>query len=531
MQYLSSMRPLAWCLLLLFAPLSAVRAQQSRDWRVGDRVVIGDWSHVAAVAAGPDRVFLVSPEAVLVWGPTLHRWEGPFEPPVVHALERATAAMIDPLDNSLWVATLEGWVHLQPDLVFWEVGAAGGRVLDFAFDLAAPMEGLFFRTPAGWFRVPRGALFPVPAGAPIRPMRPATVEQALAANPALRGTASAFLLDPSLRTARLTSAARSFDNLGWYLGTEGVGALFVPDGTVVPQRLTFGLPGPVVGAIHAVPGGVWAVTDRSDHGSAGVVFLAGDLTEFRPYQGPPATGLSFTRARRLIGVGASLWAATDGGVFRFDPADPSDFFLYDENQGLPDRRVSSVASRRGVVVAATAQGIGRFVDTTEVLRLAPDYAGSALAVALEGDTVWVGTPLGPRAAVPDLRDLVRPAALDESAALSAPVYDFAWMADTLVGVTRDEFVWKAPGEDRWTLSAPISGVIGPLRRLVAAGDGFWVAGELGVAWSRLHGAPLRPLEVGRDLPGVPLDLAVDADFLWVATTDGLVRFRLSEVMP
>jgi len=148
-----------------------------------------------------------------------------------------------------------------------------------------------------------------------------------------------------------------------------------------------------------------------------------------------------------------------------------------------------------------------------------------------GDTAWVGTPQGPRAAVQERGDLIRPQSLEESAALTTPVYDFAWMADTLVGITRDQFVWKVPGEDRWILGAPISGVIGQLRRLIPDGNGFWVAGDAGVGWSRLDGAPVRSLTVLDDLPGVPLDLAIDADFLWVATDAGLVRFRLTEIRP
>jgi ligand-binding sensor domain-containing protein len=66
---------------------------------------------------------------------------------------------------------------------------------------------------------------------------------------------------------------------------------------------------------------------------------------------------------------------------------------------------------------------------------------------------------------------------------------------------------------------------------VADGDGFWVAGDQAVGWTRINGVPIRPLLVGTDLPGEVFDLAVDADFLWVATSGGLVRFRLSEVRP
>ena len=78
---------------------------------------------------------------------------------------------------------------------------------------------------------------------------------------------------------------------------------------------------------------------------------------------------------------------------------------------------------------------------------------------------------------------------------------------------------------------PVAGVVGPLRRLVADRDGVWVVGDLGVGWTRLIGAPVRPLTVDGDLPGAPLDVAVDMDYLWVGTTAGLVRFRLAEVRP
>lgn len=510
------------------APLGA---QTSRNWRPEERVVIGDWTRIRAVAAGPDRVFVVSPDGVLAWSPLLRRWEGPFTPPVAGALETVTAGMIDPLDNSLWLAAIGGWVHFQPDLQLWEAGDAGGRLLDFAFDLAAPFDGLFVRTPSGWFKVPRGSLAPVAASAPVRPVRPATVEQALASNPALRGPASAFLLDPSLRNARVTSAARSFDNLGWYLGTNGVGTLFVQDGMMIPQRLSFGLPASVVGALYAVPGGVWVLTDRVEEGPSALAFVASDLSEFRVFSGPSATGLPFTRARRLIGVGSGLWAATDAGVLRFNSDEPSEYRRYDEGAGLPDRRVAAIASRRGIVVAATARGLARFADTTGAEPLAPDYAGSVGAVALGGDTAWVGTSTGTRGALPGLSGLILPSGLEESASFGRPVYDLAWMGDTLVGITSDQLFWKAPREDRWVMGAPISGVVGPLRRLVADGDGFWVAGDLGVVWTRLGGAPVRPLMVDGDLPGAPLDLAVDLDYLWVGTTAGLVRFRLSEVRP
>lgn len=379
---------------------------------------------------------------------------------------------------------------------------------------------------------PPGALVPIPSQqGPARPSRPATVEQAAAANPILRTSAGAFLLDPAMRAARYTSAAPSFDRRGWFLGTDGVGALFLEDGSLSPLRLSFGIAGPVVGAVHAVPGGVWVVSNAVGNQRAGLSFVAGDLSTSSLGYGPPATGYAFLTARRLIGVGDALWAATDAGVLRFPVTDPLSFTRFDETSGLPDRRVTSLSSRRGVVVAATRRGLARFVDSATVEPLAPRYVYEALAVLAGPDTAWVGTENGPRAAVADRPELFRPLGVEASAALARPVVDLAWLGDTLTGLTRDQFLWRLPGSDEWQIGAPMSSILGPLRRLVADGDGFWVAGDAGVGWSRLDGAPIRPLLVGGDLPAMPLDLAVDGTFLWVGTANGLVRFRLSEVRP
>jgi hypothetical protein len=64
--------------------------------------------------------------------------------------------------------------------------------------------------------------------------------------------------------------------------------------------------------------------------------------------------------------------------------------------------------------------------------------------------------------------------------------------------------------------------------MVADGDGFWVAGDRGVGYVQLGIPPVHPLRQG-DLPGLVNDLAVDDQYLWVATDGGLVRFRLSAI--
>ena len=104
------------------------------------------------------------------------------------------------------------------------------------------------------------------------------------------------------------------------------------------------------------------------------------------------------------------------------------------------------------------------------------------------------------------------------------------LGDTLVGLTRDQMLWRDPRTEAWTAGPNLSGLLGGLRSFTPDGAGFWVAGDRGVGFARLDSPPIRPLR-GGDLPGAANDVAVDEDFLWVATDGGLVRFRLDAVRP
>jgi hypothetical protein len=99
-----------------------------------------------------------------------------------------------------------------------------------------------------------------------------------------------------------------------------------------------------------------------------------------------------------------------------------------------------------------------------------------------------------------------------------------------VALTRDQLIWRDPRTRTWSLGPNLSGLLGRLRRFVADGPGFWIAGDRGVAFARVDGPPVRALREG-DLPGPTNDLAVDREHLWVGTEDGLVRFRLEAIRP
>ena len=514
--------------LLTLALLSSpVQAQSfSRDWRPEDRVVLGDFSRVNAIATSPDRVFIASPTGLLIWNPQFRHWEASVEPPEPGLLSGVFTALADPLDNSLWLARTDGWLHYQPEIRLWDQGSVPEGIVGIAFDQADPAAGLYLRTRTDWELLPRGGVVPAPSRPPARPLTPATVDQAVRSNPTLLANAAAILSDNRLRNVRYTTAARSYDNLGWYLGTSGVGTLFMPDGAALPERLTYGLPSDGVGAVFSWPGGVWAATNRTTLSDASFTFVGQELAEFKTMPGPSAIGTPFNRIRELAGQDQYMWAATDLGLGRFNPADGR-IQLIDDGNGLPDNRVYSVVSRRERITVGTAHGLARVSDSLQVERLAPSYSDAVYAVLPFGDSVWIGTPSGLLLSLPGGRSVVRPAGLG-SPSLQGAVVDLAPLADTIVALTRDALLWRNPRTQAWTLGPNLSALLGRLRRFVAEGSGFWVAGDRGVGHVGLATPPIRPLRDG-DLPGSVNDLAVDEEYLWVATEHGLVRFRLAAI--
>ena len=520
--------PLLLCLLGLALAAAPALAQTSRDWRPSERTIIGDFTRVTSIASALDRVYVTSPTSLLIWQPQFRRWEGPFTPPAGVTLAGVFAALVDPLDQSLWLARADGWVHYQPELDLWDQGRVPEGIVTIALDQNDPTGGLHLRTRSGWYLLPRAGMIAMPSQPPSRPLTPATVDDALRASPTLQANAAQILLDDRLRSVRYTAAARAFDNSGWYLGTSGVGLLFLPDGAAIPERMPFGLPSLQVGAVMSWPGGVWVATDRTPQADAALTFVGEELAEFTTLRGLPATGAPFTRVLELVGRGKAIYAATDFGVARVDP-DDGRYELIDETRGLPDARVYSLAARLERITAGTARGLARIDGDLDVERPAPEFADAAYAVFPVGDSIWVATPRGIYLAVPGERSLVRPAALG-TASLQAPVLAFATLGDTLIGATRDQLLWRDPASGAWTLGPNLSGLLGRLLGVAADGPGLWVAGDRGVGFVRLGGAPLLTLREG-DLPGRPTDLVADRDYLWIGTDRGLARFRLDAIRP
>ncbi len=325
-----------------------------------------------------------------------------------------------------------------------------------------------------------------PSRPPARPRTPVSIDEVLRQSPTLQTNAAQILMDSRLRQARYTAAARSFDNLGWYLGTSGVGLLYLPDGAALPDRLSFGLPSLYTGAVASWPGGVWVGTDRTSLTDATLTYVDSELREFRTVQGPPASGTPFTRILDLAGQGSAVWAATDRGVARVNPTEGR-IEIVDETRGLPDSRVFDLSTRQGRVTVGTAHGVARVGERLEVERIAPQFVDPAYAVYPDGDSVWVGTSRGVLVGVADQPDLLRPSGM-ASAGFDQPVLALVALADTLVGLGRDQLLWRNPGRSMEPGRAAFgrARAAAPLR-----------GGPVGVVGGRGSGSRLRPAQRAR----------------------------------
>ncbi|HKV74031.1 MAG TPA: hypothetical protein VJN95_05905 [Gemmatimonadales bacterium] len=513
------------------ALLVAVPARAQRtDWPLADRTVIGDGSVVLAVAAAIDRVMVCTPTGVLLLDPISRHWTGPFLPPDAGQLASARAGLLDPLDQSLWVQLGGGWLHFEPTIELWESGVAPGPVSQIAFDGDNSSAGLFLLVGASWYLVPRGSGFPVPSSAPKHPIRPLSIPELMSQATGLAGMTGGVLTDPRGRLARFTSAATDPAGRGWWVGTAGVGLVFVPFGQVVPEQVPFGLPSAAAAAVYAAPGEVWIATDQSTGANPALARVSTDLTAVHWNEGPMATGLPFRYVTRLTGADRYLWLGTDAGLLRIG-GDGRSVERFDESRGLPDGRVLSVLARRGRVLAGTMHGLVSVDDTGKVTRLAPTFADRIDGIEMLGDTILVGTEQGPLVFNPASGEFEWPNGMDRAPAYRSPVLAMGRLADTLVALTTERLEWRDPASGHWSLGPLLGASLGRLRTMIPWLDGVFVAGDHAVAFVRLLELPARPLTVPIELPAAPRDLAVDDTYLWVATNQGVVRWRLDAIAP
>ena len=516
------MRALAALLATLAVSVPLAAQSGSRLWRPDERAVISDFGYVEAIGLSRDVLYVVTRGGIGVYDRRFWRWEPPVTPVSGLPTETVLAALVDPVDRSLWMGTVSGLLRYDPALESFETLIVPGGVSDLMFDRDDPFGGLYLRGRQGWQLLPRGSQLPVPFAAvppPSRQLRAESVERILQRLPNVAARAPLLLTDQRLRRYRFTAGAEAPDNEDVYLGTDGGGVLKIDIMTNV-EPMPFGLLAPSAGAVVAVREGVWVGTGRPS-ARTGFSFVSTDLQRYAYEEGPPATGYRFRSVYDLVGNERTLWAATDVGVWKVEVgrrAQRSAIGVIAETESA-----YAIAEAPAGVWVGTERGLVLIDDSGDARRVDDRVNTQIFALAASHDTVWVGGALGLGVTWWDADEIVVPAEVATEPLLREPVFALVFGRDTLVAAYRDRIARRAP-DGRWLVERVISGELGSVTSLAADDAGVWIGGLRGIGFYRFATRAFAFFATVGDVPGPVRDLAVDREHLWVASDGGLVRF-------
>ncbi len=513
--------------------------------------MLTDFGTVEALAADESILYVVSRGGIGIYDRRFRRWDPPITPLDGYMVQRVHAALVDPSDRSLWLATDQGLLSYDPHMRRFETVSVPGGASQLMFDRSDAFAGIYFRGSSGWQFLPRGGVVPQRAGSipsPRRQLRTASVQEVLERHPYVATMRAVTLSDERLRRYRYTAGAEVPLTDEVFLGTDGLGVIRFDAATTDLEPLPFGLLGPGAAAVEAVPGGVWVGTDERSPRS-GFTFVSDDLQRFEFEQGPRVTGLGMGLVRDILARGRELWAATDAGVLRVGPGGATRRIT--SADGLPTTRVLALAQGHSGVWVGTGRGLGFVGDDETVARVGVRLVDPVTALAVARDTAWVGTSRGLGLSWPGADRVVVPPDVAQTPELRDGVVALALSADTLVVATRERIIWRplasgqstaesrrppARGQEpesprRWVVERVISTELGELTALAGDAAGVWIGGIRGISLYRFSTRDFLFFNTPGDLPGAVRDLAVTTRYLWVATEGGLVRFARSSLLP
>jgi ligand-binding sensor domain-containing protein len=503
------------------------RIAQSQSWRPADRVLISDFSYVTAVAASPFTVFAATMHGLIIYDRQARAWRLPVTALDGYPAAPVRVALADAAGDAVWLGTTAGWARYDAAAQRWDSGAVAGGVTDLLLDARDAGAGVFVDTPAGWTFLPRGALFPEPDRAlppPGRRVRPLDAGTALNLVPVAQALRALMLTDPRLRTHRFLAAARSPDRSDLFFGTDGMGLVRVDGVTAEWESLPFGLLSARAGAVALAPNGVWVASAGRVGERHGITWVATDLSADTTIEGPGSLGFGCVQGRRLLAARDALWLACERGVIRIGREDGAPR-RFDLATGLPADDALSLAPAPDGCWVGTARGLAVVTNAGKVMPVG-DLAQPVVSLAAARESLWVGTVSGLGLLAPGAGTVAVTADVAGQPALRATIVALARSGDTLVAVTPDQFAWRDPATQRWTLLHARAD-LGPVTALATDPDGgVWIGALHGLAFWDLGRGSFHVLRVGLadDLPAAVRDVAVEPHWVWVATDSGLVRF-------
>ncbi len=513
--------------LLLAALAPPVRAQpaSSRFWRPEERTLVTDLAGVTAVAATQMVVYAATRDALAVYDRNDLSLTD-----VVGIIDgypggQVTAMVADPTNDTAWLAGAGGWASYQPLGRRFEGGMLPGPSDQVVLDANDPSRGAYFHTGAGWYFVPAVGLAAQPARdvpPPGRRIAALSAQELLSRAPGFDLVRLRIQRDAQLRTWRLTSAVVPTASTDAFVATDGNGLFRVDVNTYDAQRLPSGLLATPTGAVTASGDEICAGVDaRFRSVRRGVTCFSADLSRFSTYEGSAVTGLPGTVIRRLLATPRAVWAATDQGALRVDRGSGA-VRQFDNFAGLPSSDVRALAPAPGGVWIGTARGLAFLPDSDASMKAtASVFDVAVLALAVHGDTLWLGTSAGPYVLAPGAEAPVNGAV--DAPSLAVPVVALAFKGDTLLAATDSRLAWRAGGA--WHDAGSPAPSIGAFTAVCGDPLGFWVAGTMGLAFFQPARGVWRALTLPGDVPQPVADVAASRDHVWAATPGGVLRLE------
>lgn len=510
--------------------------------RQDERQRIGSFASVQAVAVSRRYVFAASNSGIAMYDRIQERWLPPLTRDLGLAEQQITVIAGDPVEDALWIGVPGGVIVYRPLTEQVQRSIVTGVPEVIAFDRSGTGDA-FVRSGGQWTRVSRVGMATPMTGAPLAAQTfvPRSMNDLYAQFPTLRSQPQLLLRtqvpNRPLRPFALLSGAASPDRASEvWLGTDGEGLFRLDPNFLQGTPLPYGLMEPGVGALAPAANGVWAAGLGQSERHGGLTFATSDLQQWRWIEGTIAVPLVGVRTFALATRANRAWMGTDRGLTRVRLDNGNDITAWTVLDGLPDDRVLAVAPRGEGVWAGTLRGLVYVNDTSDTkaprtrglgVRLLDNMA--VYALQFTGDTLWAGTDAGlialpsPNTAVGGT--LMRPAGADP--ALRRAIRSLAWSDSVLLAATDDAVLAVAPrgGVEPQRVQALDALQVGRVTRVAIDERAMWLAGTEGVVMvSRTSGA-VRVLRVGVDLPGPVLDVLAQQDWLFLATPQGLVRYR------
>jgi hypothetical protein len=517
---------------------AAVRIDGDQRGAIGpylreDKIIVGDFSFVTAVAVSRRYVFAATRGGLIVLDRQSRRWLPPFTTIDGYPFEGAYVVASDPTDDAVLIGTAGAVLTYRPSLGAVTRTIVPGQIERIVFDRSRPIDGAFVLASGRWYGIGMGGVaVPVTADrlpAPANRVGTETIEEVYRRFPNVGGFESILTRDDvTLRGARVTAAARAPERSEVWLGTAGRGLIEVDPIFNKATPHPYGLLGTDATALARSADGV-VVATRSQGGTSGagggLSMLADDLATSRWFTGDRNRVLDRMHTTRIAVRDGSAWMLAADGVWRARLSDPESIRLVAERE--TPRAIGAIVARRDGAWIGGREGL-RFVGDSAAAAGPVRFNGTVTDIWPDGATLYLGTLTGLFVGAESSGVFASGAAHFGDRRLAQSVAALASHDSTLAVLlsggellevnlaTRQVAPNRAP-----SLASAVPG----FARLAI--DGTTIAAstlDAVLVLSRVSRIA-RTLRAGSDLPGQINDVLLTPGALWVATTRGVVRFR------